>query len=144
MQFDKKKFIKDYLNEGKVRLELAEFALKKGNPNTAIRECQDSVELVSKCLLIAFGLYVPEKHEIKEDIKDIVDLFSKDFQKDFEGDFYSLLKELRREREPAYYGDVFQNISPAELYTKEDAQNFINRTKKFYSSVRKELLGYLK
>lgn len=50
-----------------MRIELAQFAFEKESYNTSIRECQDCVELLVKSLLISFGQFIPEKHNLKRE-----------------------------------------------------------------------------
>ena len=140
--YDKSKLIKGYIKESEMRLELSNFAYEKESYNTSIRECQDCIELLIKSLLISYGQYIPEKHNLKNEFREISELLSEEFQKKNKT-YMSLITTLRRERERSYYGDVENNITPQELYSNEDAIYFISKTKDFLFDVKKELNKYL-
>jgi HEPN domain-containing protein len=142
--YDIKKFVNSYYKEALNRLDLAKYCLKNKNYNTAIRECQEACEILSKALLISVNQIIPEKHNLRIDLKESLELFSEKFQKEFEDKYYKFLGKIRNEREISYYGDLDTNTTPNELYTEQDAKKFINDTENYINIAKEELCKYLK
>lgn len=140
--YDKKKFVKDYMQEAQIRLKFSQTAFDSNRYNTVIRECQTVVEMASKALLFSVGFAVPEKHNIKEDLKIAKELFSKNLQNEYEK-ILRIFGILRVQREPSLYGDVSLNKVAGEFYSKSQSENYLNQTKWFYNLIELELKIFL-
>ncbi len=137
-----KKFVKDYLDESKFRLETAKLALDKKRYNSVVRESQLAVELSLKAFLLRWNFIVPKTHEISNDILDSKDLFSKEAQKEILN-IVKISKKLRREYEISLYGDKDSGKSLSDLYTKIQAEEYLSDAKKVYFLCEKELNDFL-
>jgi len=136
--YDKNKFVIDYMKEAEIRLEFSNTSFEKKRYNTTIRECQTVVEMASKALLFSVGFAVPEKHNIKEDLKISKELFSKNIQLEF-SKILRLFGILRIQREPSLYGDISLNKVAGEFYDKKQTEEYLNKTIWFYDMVKNEL-----
>ncbi len=139
----KEKFIKSYLENAKTRLDFIKLALKDGKYDYVIRECQEVVELCSKALIYSQGMVVPKIHNMAKEIDEIKDLFSENFQKEMPN-YYILIRKLYSKRELAMYGDEVLGIPSTELFTKEDAKDYSDKTIDYYTQCLLELETYLK
>lgn len=106
------------LKAGKRRMVL-ELLLKEGDYSDVIREAQELVELCIKGMLRFAGIEPPKFHDVgplliehKEKFRDIV---YEDILR-----MAAVSRELRKERELAFYGDI--DFIPSEEYTEEDAK----------------------
>jgi HEPN domain-containing protein len=138
----KYKFVRDYLDEAKFRIEVAEIALNKERFNSVIRETQIIVELTGKALIARWNMEIPKSHNIYQDIEDIKELYSEKFQKNIK-EIINILKKIRREYEISLYGDYEENISLSELYTQDEAEKFLSNAKKFHNMCIEELKDFL-
>lgn len=139
----KKNFIKLQLESCKRRIRYCSIALEENDYAYVIRECQTVVEICSKILLIRFGFVVPQKHNLKNELEEEKDLFSKKFQNEI---FFikKLSTKLRKEREVSLYGDTKSYSAPNELYSLKESENYLNDTKKFYNLCYDELKDFIK
>lgn len=140
--YNKEKFVKDYMEESEIRLQIAKDILGKKRYNTVIRECQTSVELAIKSVLFRWGRVIPRTHNLREELKEIKDLLSKELQENF--DFiYKTSNRLYSEREQTLYGDVDLDLTPSESYSEKDAKKYLEDSEKIIALIKKELKTFL-
>jgi len=115
-----------YLKKAVDRLDILNLLMKKGAYSDVVREAQEIVELSLKGMLRVVGIEPPKFHDVgplliehREKFKGI--LF-KDLQK-----AAKISKQLRKERELAFYGDI--DFIPTEEYTLDDANKAIKGAK---------------
>lgn len=138
----KEKFVKDYLEEAKFRLDMAKIAFDKNRYNTVFREAQIIVEMSTKALFRRWGFAIPKTHNLSQHLEDSKELFSKDIQENFEF-MIVFSKKLRREYEVSLYGNEEEGISLSELYSKEQTKLILINTKKFYDLCYNELKDFI-
>lgn len=116
---------RSYLFKAEKRLKILDLLLKEKDYSDVIREAQEAVELSLKAMLRAVGIE-PSK------INDVSPLII-EHGKRFKGipvakirRLARISKELRKERELAFYGDI--DFIPTEEYTKADALKAIKNT----------------
>lgn len=139
---NKKKFIISYLNSSKRRIKYIEDSLNEGDYAYVVRVSQEVFELLTKSLLLKWNFVVPKSHNLSSDLKEIKELCSQKLQNDFDN-IITLSKELRRNREIAFYGDEEEGITPNEIYTKKQAEDYYERITDFYNLIFDELKDFL-
>jgi HEPN domain-containing protein len=112
-----------YILKAKKRRMVLELLLREDDYSDVIREAQELVELCIKGMLRFAGIEPPKCHDVghlllehKEKFQDIVD---EDTLR-----IAAISRELRKERELAFYGDI--DFIPSEEYTEEDAKKAID------------------
>jgi uncharacterized protein (UPF0332 family) len=84
-----------------------------------------------------------EKNKIQVLIINAGMINSKTMQEKFDKTYFSLLKKLYNKRELAMYGDEDSGIPSNELFTKEDASYYLEKTEDYYNQCLTELKDYL-
>lgn len=112
-----------YIRKATDRVDILDLLLKKAAYSDVVREAQEIVELCLKGMLRFVGIEPPKFHDVgglliehKDKFKDIT---TKDIMK-----MAKISKELRKERELSFYGDI--DFIPTEEYTAEDAIKSMN------------------
>lgn len=113
---------KSYLKKAIDRLDILDLLLKKGAYSDVVREAQEIVELCLKGMLRLVGVEPPKYHDVGAIIVEHQDRF-KDISLEEITKIAKISKELRKERELSFYGDI--DFIPTEEYTIDDAQNAI-------------------
>lgn len=112
--------VKSYIRQAEERIKHAKEALRDGNYPYVIRQCQEAVELLLKASLRYVGVEPPKLHDVGHILRREKSRFPQWFQDEIdELAYYSRI--LRKEREPAMYGDEETGIPPEDLYSKFDA-----------------------
>ena len=99
--------------------------------STAIRRCQESVELAIKAVLRLCGIEYPRKHDVSDlldklsDLQDIPDYFKESIPT-----LKQTMQRLSQLRGPAMYGDEANLTPPSRLFSEQDAEKNINDTRK--------------
>ncbi|MEZ0343265.1 MAG: HEPN domain-containing protein [Caldimicrobium sp.] len=117
---------KSYLKKAKVRLEALGFFLSKEAYSDVVREAQEAVELATKAMLRARGIEPPKYHDVSFLFKEHRDKFPELKDKEIKK-LMKISKELRKERELAFYGDI--DFIPTEEYSLKDAKKAIEGVK---------------
>lgn len=108
-----------YLEKAKARIKVLGVLYTARDYSDVVREAQEIVELTLKALLRIAGLEPPKWHDVGPLLLKYRDRFPT-----LDGKTLTRLaqisKELREERELAFYGD--ENFIPSEEYSKKDAQ----------------------
>ena len=108
----------DHLRRAEARLRALDVLFDAESWADVVRESQEVVELALKGLLRAHGVEAPRIHDVSEillaerarlpePIRVEVDRLAK------------ISKELRRDRELAFYGT--EDLTPSDFYAREDA-----------------------
>ena len=111
---------RSYIRKALERLKHAEEALEEDNYPYVIRQCQEAVELLLKAALRLVGVEPPKIHDVGPILRREAQRFPQWFQQHIPK-LARISRKLRREREPAMYGDEELGLPPEELYDKEDA-----------------------
>jgi HEPN domain-containing protein len=113
-----KDLAQSYLRKSIDRLDVLDLLFKKGAYSDVVREAQEIVELSLKGMLRAVGIEPPKFHDVGSLIIEHKDRFKGIFLRDLKK-IAKISKELRKERELAFYGDI--DFIPTEEYGKNDA-----------------------
>jgi HEPN domain-containing protein len=109
-----------YIKQALERIRHAEEALNAGSYPYVIRQSQEAVELLLKASLRLVGVEPPKWHDVGPVLRREAGRFPSWFQEKIPG-LARISRKLRREREPAMYGDEELGIPPEEIYDREDA-----------------------
>jgi len=112
---------KAYIIQAVERIGHSEEAMRRGNYPYVIRQCQEAVELLLKAALRLVGVEPPKWHDVGAVLKREVERFPGWFRSEVP-ELARISRKLRREREPAMYGDEESGLPPNELYDEEDAR----------------------
>ena len=127
-----------YIRQAQVRIKYSSKALEDGEYPYVIRQAQESVELALKGVLRLIGAEPPKWHDVGPILKDLKEKFPEWFRSMIH-DFASISRELRREREPAMYGDEETATPPYKLYSRSDAERAVRNAKRVVEGCRKLL-----
>jgi len=111
-----------YFKKASDRLDILDLLLRKGAYSDVIREAQEIIELCLKGMLRYVGIEPPKYHDVGPLLIEHQERF-KDVTSDEIFHLAKISKELRKERELAFYGDI--DFIPTNEYTQEDAQKAI-------------------
>ncbi len=126
---------KSNIRQATERLKHAREALNSGNYPYVVRQCQEAVELSLKGALRLVGIEPPKWHDVGPVLKRERSRFPADFELLIDR-LASISRALRKERELAMYGDETAGIPPEELYTREDAEEYLEKAEFVVSKVR--------
>lgn len=117
-----------HLMTAKRILEEAERHAEARTWNLVIRRSQEVVELALKGALRWVGLEIPEVHDVGGFLKRYQDRL-KGRLRDEADRIASISRRLRKERETSFYGDEETELSPEELYSREDAEGALREAR---------------
>jgi hypothetical protein len=131
-----KDLAQSYLRKSLDRLDILDLLLKKGAYSDVVREAQEIVELCLKGMLRYVGIEPPKYHDVGPLIIEHETRFkgipSQEILR-----IAKISKELRKERELAFYGDI--DFIPTEEYTLKDAKEAIKGTN-FVMEIAKRMM----
>ncbi|HJU03923.1 MAG TPA: HEPN domain-containing protein [Nitrospiraceae bacterium] len=110
---------RSYLRKANDRLKVLDLLIKEGGYSDVVREVQELVELALKGMLRAIGIEPPKLHDVGGMLVQHRDRFEPDVQAVL-GILAEISKELRKDREFAFYGDV--DFIPTEEYSVEEGK----------------------
>jgi len=125
-----------YLRQASERLRYAREALEEGNYPYVVRQSQEAVELALKAALRLVGVELPKWYDVGPVLRREVDRFPQWFR-DVVPRLARISRKLRREREPAMYGDEESGTPPDELYGEEDAEETLSWAVEVFQAVSK-------
>lgn len=110
---------RDYIRRAGTRLKAVDVLFEAGSWADVVRESQEIVELALKALLRSVGVDPPRIHDVSAVLEaererlpralaDRLDVLTR------------ASKELRRDRELAFYGA--EDLTPSEFYSREDGE----------------------
>jgi HEPN domain-containing protein len=108
----------DYLSRSHKRLSALEALTKEQAWPDVVRESQEVVELCLKALLRQLNLEVPRVHDVSSILEEHRDRVPSK-HRGLVDEFCKISRELRRDRELAYYGT--EDLTPSEFYKEADA-----------------------
>lgn len=129
---------KSHVRQAEERIKHAGEALETGNYPYVIRQCQEAVELALKAALRIVGIEPPKWHDVGPVLRRERNRFPGWFQERIPELAY-ISRSLRREREPAMYGDEETGLPAEELYTRYDAEQALRQAKIVLDAVEKLL-----
>jgi len=109
----------DYLKRARARLRAVEVLMQEQSWADVVRESQEAVEILLKALLRFARIEVPRVH----DVSPVLDANRERVPPRARADVDELIRisrELRRDRELAYYGS--EDLTPSEFYSRKDAE----------------------
>lgn len=122
----------DFVLRAGKRIKAVETLFNEQAYADVVRESQEVVELLLKALLRFANVEVPHVHDVsaillaeRERLPDIV--------KTHVETMASISKELRRDRELAFYGT--EDLTPSEFYNEDDAKAALAKAKQTFAWV---------
>lgn len=129
---------RDYLKRAGCRLKALQVLMDEESWADVVREAQEIVEITLKALLRACRIEVPRIHDVSPVLEQNRDRLPPDVDAAL-GELTRISKNLRRDRELAFYGS--EDLTPSEFYTQEDAATAMVQAKRVYSVVQSALTG---
>ncbi|PWU22681.1 MAG: DNA-binding protein [Bdellovibrio sp.] len=126
----------DYVRRCRSRLAAIKVLIDSGNYPDAIRESQETVELLLKALLRACHIDPPHWHEVSSVLEENQEKLSKKIVHNFPK-IAKLSKDLRKERELAFYGD--EDFIPSLEYSKDMAEHFVSEVQWLFKLIEAEV-----
>ena len=108
----------DYVRRAALRLEAIDALYRVRAWADVVRECQEAVELALKGLLRAVRVDPPRVHDVSAVLLREVERLPEAVREQA-GRMARISRELRRDRELAFYGS--EDLVPSEFYVEEDA-----------------------
>ena len=125
---------KDYIHRAGIRLAALQVLFDKGGYADVVREAQEIVELVSKALIRHVGAEPARVHDVSAQLAEVRSRIAEAHQKDLDA-LIALSRELRRDRELAFYGT--EDLTPSEFYSQSDAERAFGHARKAWDFVSK-------
>ena len=123
-----------YFFKAEKRLKILDALFLEKDYSDVVREAQETVELCLKGMLRYVGIEPPKYHDVGPLIIEhqtrFKDISSKEILR-----LAQISKELRKERELAFYGDI--DFIPTEEYTLENAKEAIEGANFVVSTARR-------
>ncbi|WP_447979711.1 HEPN domain-containing protein [Candidatus Nitrospira bockiana] len=110
---------KSYLKKAVDRLEILDVLLRKEAYSDVVCEAQEIVELAMKGMLRAVGIEPPKVHDVGNMVLEHRHRFAEHLRETLPA-LAVISKELRKDRELAFYGDV--DFIPTEEYSLAQAE----------------------
>ncbi len=108
----------DYLRRAEARLKALDALFEAESWPDVVRESQEVVELALKGLLRAHGIEAPRIHDVSDLLVAEAERLPRGIRKDL-GELARISKQLRRDRELAFYGS--EDLTPSDFYARDDA-----------------------
>jgi len=109
----------DYVRRAEVRLRALNVLFEAESWADVVRESQEIVELTLKALLRARGIDPPRIHDVSEVLDAEVERLPPELKEEV-GTLTRISRDLRRDRELAFYGA--EDLTPSDFYSREDAE----------------------
>ncbi|OFZ82830.1 MAG: hypothetical protein A2583_01505 [Bdellovibrionales bacterium RIFOXYD1_FULL_53_11] len=109
----------DYISRSEHRLCALEVLYERKSWADVVREAQEIVELALKALLRHSGIEVPRVHDVGSLLAQHRDRLPGLLTDEEIGRIAGISKNLRRDRELAFYGS--EDLTPSEFYSEPDA-----------------------
>ena len=124
----------DYVRRATIRLRALDVLYDAESWADVVRESQEVVELALKALLRAAGIDPPRVH----DVADVIEAERGRLPTAISDDDVDLLaaasRELRRDRELAFYGA--EDLTPSDFYRRPDADSARSTARRVVDMVR--------
>jgi hypothetical protein len=109
----------DYVGRAKIRLKALDVLFDHSSWADVVRESQEVVELALKGLLRAHGIEPPRIHDVSEVLLAERGRLPEVLQDELD-DLASISRDLRRDRELAFYGA--EDLTPSGFYNRKDGE----------------------
>jgi HEPN domain-containing protein len=109
----------DHVRRAEIRLEALDVLFKHESWADVVRESQEVVELALKGLLRAHGVEPPRIHDVSDVLLAERQRLPDSLQEKLDN-LASISRELRRDRELAFYGA--EDLTPSGFYSRSDAE----------------------
>lgn len=109
----------DYVRRATVRLRAVDVLFEAQSWADVVRESQEIVELALKGLLRHFAVEAPRIHDVSEVLLEERKRLPASLDAEA-GRMAAISKELRRDRELAFYGA--EDLTPSDFYGRADAE----------------------
>lgn len=109
----------DHVRRAEIRLLALDVLFEHQSWADVVRESQEVVELALKGLLRAYGVEPPRIHDVSEILIAERQRLPESIQNALD-DLASISRNLRRDRELAFYGA--EDLTPSGFYTRADAE----------------------
>ncbi|HEX7705177.1 MAG TPA: HEPN domain-containing protein [Thermoanaerobaculia bacterium] len=129
---------RDYVRRAEIRLKALEVLYREKSWADVVRESQEIVELALKGLLRSCGVTPPRVHDVSELLLAERERLPEDLR-DSADELAAISRELRRDRELAFYGA--EDLTPSSFYQKRDATAARDGAKRTVTLVRPAVLG---
>ena len=126
----------DHVRRAEIRLLALDVLFEHQSWADVVRESQEAVELALKGLLRAFGVEPPRIHDVSEILIAERRRLPESLQDKLD-DLASISRNLRRDRELAFYGA--EDLTPSGFYTRADAERARADARKTVAAVRSNL-----
>ena len=130
-----KDLTKDYLKRCEARLKAIQVLMNEQSYADVVRESQECIELALKALLRSVGVIPPRTHDVSKLLLDEKDRFQGSLKKNVDK-FAKISKDLRRDRELAFYGS--EDLTPSDFYSKEDATQAFDSATWILTEIQKQ------
>ncbi len=110
---------RDYIRRAEVRLRALDVLFEAESWADVVRESQETVELALKALLRSCGIDPPRIHDVSEILAAELERLPPGIREEV-GALTRISRELRRDRELAFYGA--EDLTPSGFYSREDAE----------------------
>jgi HEPN domain-containing protein len=128
----------DYVRRAEARLNPLDVLHDAGSWADVVRESQEVVELALKGLLRACGVDPPRIHDVSDVLLAERDRLPAALREAAE-DLAAISKELRRDRELAFYGA--EDLTPGGFYSRQDAERARDGARRTVAAVRPHVPG---
>lgn len=123
----------DHIWRAEIRLKALDVLYESSSWADVVRESQEIVELALKGLLRACGVEPPRIHDVSDVLFSEKDRLPEGLHDDLD-DLAQISRELRRDRELAFYGA--EDLTPSGFYTKKDADRAREGARRTVRAVR--------
>lgn len=110
---------RDYIKRAGDRLAAVEVLFERGAYADVVRESQELVELCLKGVLRLAQVEVPRLHDVSPVLLDMRERLPQEIKPHAEA-LARISKEMRRDRELAFYGT--EDLTPSDFYQLDDAK----------------------
>lgn len=118
---------KSYLAQAAEIFREAKDLHRRGAWNLVVRRSQEVVELSLKAALRNIGIETLKMHDVGSLLRAHQLKFPVPFRRQIDR-LAAISRRLRMERELSFYGDEETGASPQDLYSKEDAAEYLKET----------------
>lgn len=126
----------DYAIRSRARYRAVQLLFHEGMYCDVVRECQEIIKLLLKGYLRLFAIDPPKWHDVGPVLQQNSDMLPDNVKKELNF-LISFSRELRKERENSFYGDV--DMLPLDSFTEEHATEVLRDTEKVIQLLAEEM-----
>jgi len=110
----------DYVQRAEIRVEALDVFFEAESWADVVRESQEIVELALKGLLREYGVAPPRVHDVSDVLLADRERLPEELGDEDVERLVAVSRELRRDRELAFYGA--EDLTPSDFYSRTDAE----------------------